>query len=267
MLREFEENFGRYLLGGTETEAVAVALLSTQVDAAGGKAANRLRVHRNNFVSSLIEALGQTYPVVEKLVGFEFFREMARNFIRVHPPRDPAILAYGAAFPQFIETFSPAESVPYLADVARLEWHRQEAYHAEDAAPLDMRFFGNLDPQLFDQLRLIPHPSVRLMTSSYPVQRIWEVNSLEETAGGHVDLTDGPDHLLIARPFTQVIVVHLSAAAFDFTQAICTGLPLTEAYEEATQRHEDLDLQSGLADLIRSEIIVTHTLGEKRNRT
>jgi hypothetical protein len=42
--------------------------------------------------------------------------------VRIEPPLSPILLKYGGRFPTFIETFRPTSSLPYLADVARLEW-------------------------------------------------------------------------------------------------------------------------------------------------
>ena len=46
----------------------------------GSDPARRLAVYRNNVVSSLIDALADTFPVVQRLVGTEFFRAMAGVF-------------------------------------------------------------------------------------------------------------------------------------------------------------------------------------------
>ena len=54
----------------------------------GGRyaAERRFAVHRNNFVVGLIDALAESFPVAEALVGPEFFRAMAREFAGANPP-------------------------------------------------------------------------------------------------------------------------------------------------------------------------------------
>ncbi len=94
----------------------------------------RFAVYRNNVMVSLIDALADTYPVTQALVGEEFFRAMAGVFARSRPPRSPVMAHYGEGFAGFIEDFQPAAGLPYLADVARLELLRVQAYHAADAA-------------------------------------------------------------------------------------------------------------------------------------
>ncbi len=76
-------------------------------------------------------------PSIERLVGEDFFKGAASLFIGAsssHPR--PVLIEYGEAFPAFLESFEPARGLPYLADVARLEWLRHAAYHAADRVPL-----------------------------------------------------------------------------------------------------------------------------------
>ena len=81
----------------------------------------RFGVYRNNVASALTNSLRVRYPVVEQLVGGEFFGMMARGYVDEHKPRSAMLISYGAEFPEFITGFEAASSVPYLADVAKLE--------------------------------------------------------------------------------------------------------------------------------------------------
>ena len=105
----------------------------------GADPAGRFAVYRNNVHSSLINALAAGYPVTLQLVGDEFFRAMAGVYVQGFPPTSPLINEYGSDLADFIQGFAPAASVPYLADVARLERLRVRAYHAADAQPLDQQ--------------------------------------------------------------------------------------------------------------------------------
>ena len=87
----------------------------------GSDPAHRFAVYRNNVTSALSDVLADSFPVTQQLVGEEFFRAMARVFLRRSPPSSPMLSAYGEGFPAFVEDFAPARAVPYLADVARLE--------------------------------------------------------------------------------------------------------------------------------------------------
>src|SRR5260370_3608477 len=98
--------------------------------------ARRFGIYRNNVVIGLGKALRNRFPVVEKIVGEEFFAAMARVFVTEQPPRSPLLATYGDNFPAFIAAFEPAREIPYLADVARLEAARTAAYQPADATPV-----------------------------------------------------------------------------------------------------------------------------------
>ena len=106
---------------------------------ADGVTADRLNIYRNTFVTGVTKALRLTYPAVHRLVGAEFFEGAAAIFIAQHPPQAAWLDEYGAEFADFVRDFEPAASLPYLADVARLEWAVSRALHAADEPPLDLQ--------------------------------------------------------------------------------------------------------------------------------
>jgi hypothetical protein len=80
----------------------------------------RLNIYRNNFLASLTSALRISFPAVHRLVGAEFFDGAAQCFIEAESPQSANLYLYGAGFADFLARFSPAASLAYLADVARL---------------------------------------------------------------------------------------------------------------------------------------------------
>src|SRR5829696_7581086 len=130
LLRTFQRRFSQALLDRARATPPGIRSVG------GWPAERRFSVYRNNVFVSLTEALVTRFPVCHALVGDEFFRAMARGFIELSPPRSPVLMTYGDDFGDFIETFPPARSVPYLGDVARLEAALTLAYHAADATPL-----------------------------------------------------------------------------------------------------------------------------------
>ena len=58
-------------------------------DGQGRPAGKRFAIYRNNVAISLTEALTESFPVVQKLIGQENFRNIAGLYIRQNPPRSP----------------------------------------------------------------------------------------------------------------------------------------------------------------------------------
>ena len=73
----------------------------------------------------------------------------------------------------------PAQTLPYLPDVARLEWLRHAAYHAADAEPMQAGALGGAPPEQAGNILLRLHPSAGRLSSDYPVVSIWETNTAD----------------------------------------------------------------------------------------
>jgi hypothetical protein len=202
----------------------------------------RLAIHRNSVVSSLIDALADTFPVAQELVGSEFFRAMASIFARQSPPSTRVLAHYGGAFPAFIESFAPAQSVPYLADIARLEMARVRAYHSGDTKPMprDVVGLALASGERMGELRLVCHPSVSVVTSKFAIYSLWAAHQGEGHLGS-VD-PDSPESALVVRQGLDVLVVRLQPGAAQFIAAIQSGIALGEAAAIAIGRAETFDL-------------------------
>jgi hypothetical protein len=190
--------------------------------------ARRFAVYRNNVRHGLTRALAARFPVVEQLVGAEFFTAMARVFIAGAPPAHPVLLSWGEAFPAFLDAFPPLANIRWVSDVARLELARGRAYHAADAAPVPPDALAVAHPE---RLRFTLHPSVELFASPYPAVRIWQAHQAGATPGATPGA--GPDHALVARSYDfTVMVASFDAGTHSVLSHLSAGATLGEAAGE-----------------------------------
>jgi len=204
---------------------------------AGGFApAERLDVYRNTFLSSLTNALRLSYPAVHRLVGAQFFDGAAQCFIESEPPKSAYLNLYGARFGDFLAAFPPAASVPYLADVARLEWAVNCALHAADAKPLDAQAFAELAVYPPERLALVLHPSIALLSADYPADAIWRaVLAEDDDALGRLDASANLLWLLVERTARGIEVTRLEESEWRFLSALREGLSLAQAIRRTEQ--------------------------------
>ncbi len=192
-----------------------------------GEAADRFRVYRNNFFHGVGQQLGEAYPVVRRLVGEAFFLATARAFL---------------------EDFPPAASLPYLADVARLERAWLEALHAAGAAPLaPADLIGPGDA--LAGTRLVAHPAARIVTSDHAIYDLWHASQSEADAGPF-GLRAVAQSTLVTRPDLRVELRALSPAQSPFVRALFAGAVLDNAFEAATARDQAFDLTATFRDLL-----------------
>jgi hypothetical protein len=214
----------------------------------GAPPLKRFSVYRNNVVASLVDALAARFPAAQRIVGEEFFRAAAGIYVRREPPRSRILMFYGDTLPAFLETFSLAADVPYLADVARLEAARTRAYHAADADPADGTWLQRLNEDELGALRIRPHPSAEILRSRFPVVTIWSMNSGERDLAP-IESWDGED-VLIARPQGEVEVRLLPPGEATFLSRLFEGAALAEAASAAQAETEEFNLIVSLAVLL-----------------
>jgi hypothetical protein len=223
----------------------------------GADPASRFAVYRNNVHSSLINALAAGYPVTLQLVGDAFFRAMAGVYAQAFPPTSPLLNEYGSDFADFIQGFAPAASVPYLADVARLERLRVRAYHAADIAPLNRQtVIDRLQQQsALGALRLQLHPSLSTLDSAYAVVALWAAHQAMTTLATLDPLAQ--QSALVLRNGLEVEVFAIDSGSVAFINSLDNGCPLEIAVACALDVAAEFDLHQCLALLI-SHGAITH---------
>ncbi|HUN47261.1 MAG TPA: DNA-binding domain-containing protein, partial [Stellaceae bacterium] len=206
-LESVQRRIGAAIFGEADPELLSV------IDAGGIAPAARLRIYRNHAFLTLIEALKATYPVVCRLVDERFFSYAAHEYVRETPPSTPCLVEYGESFAEFLRAFPACRGLPYLADVARLEWAINDALHAEEAPALSVDALRAVAPIDAPGLRLTLHPSHRLLVSPWPVNRIWSANQPDAAPDAEVDLDAGAVRLAIVRRGDRAVVGELAPAS------------------------------------------------------
>lgn len=229
----------------------------------GEPSARRFGVYRNNVFAGLTAALRESFPCVARLVGDDFFAAMARDFVAVRPPASPVLLQYGVEFPDFIDSFGPAASVPYLADVARIERAATEAYHARDEMPLNPAALAAVPHNQSPLLRLRLHPSLRLVRSQFPAFTIWHMNSAGGTPGP-VDLSEG-QIAMILRADAEVDIRPASPGRHEFLLALESDLTLSQALTNALAADSQFNLAENLQELIQQGAFVGFDLNDQES--
>jgi hypothetical protein len=220
------------LHGSAERAHAASALLRPTRGAPGNR---RLQVYRNNLQTSLSAALEAVFPVVAKLVGAAFFGQTARAFIAAHPSRSGNLHDFGRELPAFLRASASLRSLPYLGDVAALEWACHEVYHEADAEPLEPARLADVPAPLQPTLRLQLQPATRFVASLYPVLAIWQANQ-DGAAPATIALDDGGVELLVARRDFDIEFRLLAEAEACWLRALAAGRSLAEALQAAFER-------------------------------
>ncbi len=180
MLKQLQEEFYQNILAPNETK--------NYQDKGGFTGADFMQIYHHQYFISLTEALAKTYSCVKRLVGEDFFRSLATDFIKKHPSKTPNIIDYGEAFSDFIKQYPYCQNMLYLIDIAKFERLYERCYFSTSAV-----FF---------------------MRSDYPIIKIWQ---LDENST-KLDLSIGGDCLKIYQHGGRVVVEKITKQAYDSEQ-------------------------------------------------
>jgi len=215
----------------------------------------RLAIYRANVTAAATKALAAAYPVVRQVVGDEFFEGLARAYLRLVPSTSGDLHDYGAAFAGFVAEFPHTQSLPYLPDLARLEWAVHRAYGAADAPAWDRQALAQIEPAQQAAIRLAWAPGTAVVASSFPIARIWLIHQPGFDGGFSVDWSVR-ESALVAREGLRVAVRALGAGEAAFIASSLAGAALGLSAETAlTGADPGFDLGQLLGALMASNAI------------
>lgn len=173
----------------------------------------RLNVYFNNDQIAQESMLSSLFPAVRRIVGNEFFFNMAAIFGRKYHPTSGDLREFGARLPEFIKDFEPLHCLPYLPDVARLEWACHESLHSAGTSPANV---------LSNNSIICLAPNARLLQSRFPVAAIWDFALRDHDALSQVLNIHGagPDYIVTMRPDTEVEVLTVSEDDWKWLESI-----------------------------------------------
>jgi hypothetical protein len=230
-LQVWQEQLTRYVQAKTDNALQASPQILTSTY--GQK---RMETYRGNYTSGLVNMLFISYPQVAKLVGNSCFTQLASDFVKQTSFTQDNIDQYGNTFPDFIEyclTHHKAlASVPYLADVARLDWICIQSYYAKPREIFQFDAFG----QLSQQQQLLC--KFNLVDDIYPLISVWPLVDLWRFYDQDLPLASiskgRGDPLVVQRPQYKPMVSAITKDDLLLLKDIAQGIAL----DDISQRDE-----------------------------
>lgn len=225
----------------------------------------RLQVYQNNYQQGLVSHLSQTFERCNAHVGDEYFSQLATSYIHQHPPKITSLQDYGATFAQHLDILSSQRpelgKMPYLPDLARLDWLCDQVYYSPHRQPWPQQAFRQLLPQQYQNIQLVISPDCRLLSSHWPLTKLWALHSAIGTDEGietaedsvqlEINYLEQPEHLLVYRHEHRIRLAILDIESYRLLQAISEHSLLGQLVEdlpESLYRLPELISQGWLHD-------------------
>jgi Putative DNA-binding domain len=224
-LPELQSSFAAALRGDPEA-------LTNHVSSGGIDADGRIGIYRNNARAMFEQALERTYPVLRRRVGDEYFRQLARGYRARHPSRSGDLHWIGEHFPGYVAETETGTGYEWLAELAALEWACETALVARQEPAVGPETLSLLHPQQLGATRLSLQPSLRCVSSAFPVLDVWRANQ-PGADGGPIDLERGAQCIAVSCSADGLDLREVSPAVLEFLRLLQCGERLGEAVDRS----------------------------------
>lgn len=206
-------------------------------------AEERINIYAEMYFARLVDVLKSDFPRVAALLGCERFHEAVSQYLARYPSTHPSLRYLGRCFPRFLEDCATTVDMPFLSDLAALEWGRIEVFDALDVEPLRIEHLQNLASEEWPTLRFQLIPSLRIIQCRWPVYEIWNVTETEEATAMIANVHPEPTVLRIWRDdfsvyHTKIDIIEQTALSCLLSDkpfaAVCAALEKVAPDGDAT---------------------------------
>lgn len=217
--------------------------------------AGRLEIYRRHFREALVRHIAGRFPTIEWLVGSDRLRPLAEQFTRVAPPTAPCMAEYGAGFIAALKDEAVIRHLPYLGDVAELDWMLGDVSVAISKPALDISALAKFPANQLPDLGLHLQLGVRYLASAWPVDDLVRIR-LSEQYPQTLDFAPMNVALEISGARGQFQIRRLDQPVMKFRAALARGATLGDAMSDGLATDPEFDVSLALATIFAEGLVV-----------
>ncbi|GAA6141698.1 DNA-binding domain-containing protein [Hydrogenophaga sp. 5NK40-0174] len=231
---------------------------ATQVHPQGRRG---LQAYRANAHASAHRSLAAAYPIVQRILGEVAFSAMAIAHWHACPPTRGDLAHWGAELPAWLDQDTQLQELPYLEDVARIEWALHRMQFDADTTPAPETFaLLSQNPGTADSHTLLMASGFQPMALSCAAGSVVQVHQESRPDWSalrqRLEAT-GTEYVLLWRQHWQprLKLVHCPAE-FACLTALARGDTLNEALAVATAEDKDFDFSQWLSAAVADGLVL-----------
>lgn len=213
----------------------------------------RLKIYRNHIVTTLSEVLVMNFPLVEIITGEDFLKTAAKIYLFDNPPTEACLDRYGTSFPDFLTSYQHASNLPYLPDIARLDWVMNEARISKEDSTLTADDLAAADPNTLEPSIFQLKKCVRLLKSNYPLDRIYHFCEEKSDESDTLDASPETTHIMVTRLGWDPKIFKLDEAEYLMLQCLSDEKTLGECLEITMNQFPEFNFGEFLQNYIGLE--------------
>ena len=232
---ELQQGLATLVLDGHDVGLERWVAVPTGVDVS-----TRLGVYRDGYPARLREALLEAFPAVAKILGDGSLASMVVRYRPQVPIGWCNLNFVGRALPNFLLSDRLAEDLPFLPDLARLEWCVVECFHARIGEPFDLATTASWELDDWAKARIAFQPGVALVPSPWPIHELRAARERERPEID-VDLVGRPQSVWIYRHGFEVVTELLDEVEAGIAQKLFEGRTLGDVMRQIEAEGADAD--------------------------
>lgn len=211
-----------------------------------------IEIYANNTRGARIQTLHSIYTTIEQILGEVCFQQIARDYAQINPSCHYDLNLYGEAFSEFIRKVIDEQpafvELPYLADLAWLEWCYHAVYYAVEtvsAEPGELTIDENVSLQL--------PASLQLVSSDYPIYEIWKAHKQHHGAK-EVNAINTRQYMAVYRKHHSPSMITVDEDDWLLMKAIAENKNMEQLADYAIE--SDINISQRLPPMVQSGWIV-----------
>lgn len=212
-----------------------------------------LDVYRKDYRARLSNALADNFEAVWWVLGDEDFFNLCWEYIQAHPSMKPDLGEQGIYFSEFLKNHPLSKNIPFLSDLARLEWAFQEAFACEREPALSAEEVAGLNDL---ESRILPFKkSIRLISSPWNIHAFWQARESDDDPEINVN---SENHLILHKKASDGMIYFqpMSKGGMDLFSIMLKGHSLGQALDDPNLKIEEADVQKLFSFISSEEIIL-----------
>lgn len=191
-------------------------------------AEGRLDAYANMYFFRLRDVLAEDFARTSAVLGEARWHNLVTDYLVAHPPTRWSLRWAGEKLPGFLRGHACGAERPWLADLAALEWARNEAFQAVGAEALRGETLLNVHPEVWPTLTFGAVPGTALVESRWDLAAWWNVGGTGEPA----EAAGGSQPLLVRRDEEDDAVTEvLDPTDVEAVRRLLAGAPFSEVCE------------------------------------
>lgn len=199
----------------------------------------RLAVYADGYPARLEEALAEQFPSLVHLVGASRFHALVQRYITRAELTSYSLNDAGADLSRVLCDDPLAAELPFLPDLAALEWRVVCAFHAAELPAPDLTPLAGWQPDDWAAALVRLQPAVAVVRSDWPLRALWEAR---DTPLAEIDIDlRAPDHVLVRRDGHAVVCESIDAGEAGALALLAAGRALGDVAAELLRAGHDGD--------------------------